>query len=227
MTFLTLIILSLACYRLTHLIVFDLIFAPIRNLFVKRDFSTMSFYLQGGPIRRFIGSIVNCFWCTGLWISFILTIAYFQTFNLSVFLQALAVAAIASLIETAWMKSVGFPEMRPGTQPKAERKGVHPSELVGKIALRTEPHKTTGDRSFCSTPITILAVSKSHILYRWEGSFRKGISNPDEPRILASDYLDENWTSYDDLMKLAEPNFLVRLLKKIKQISSKEENKNV
>jgi hypothetical protein len=122
-SFLALIILSLAVYRLTHLIVFDKIFEPIRNLFVIRDFYYMEFWLQGGTFRRAIGMIMICPWCSSLWVSFILTIAYYQQLSIFIFLQVLAYSAVASLIETAWMKFVGFPEMKPGTQ-KEENKNV-------------------------------------------------------------------------------------------------------
>jgi hypothetical protein len=87
---------------------------------------------------------------------------------------------------------------------------MYPKQLVGKMALRTKAHQSTGSRSFMDNPITIIAVTESHILYRWEGNFRNIISIPDEICILASDYIDDNWTSYDKLMKLAEPRFPIK-----------------
>jgi hypothetical protein len=93
---------------------------------------------------------------------------------------------------------------------------MHPSKLIGKKVLRTKAHQSTGSRSFMDGPITILTVTDSHILYRWEGSFRNIIPNPDEPCILASDYLDDNWTSYDDLMALIDPKIHIKLMAKLK-----------
>jgi hypothetical protein len=87
---------------------------------------------------------------------------------------------------------------------------MYPKQLIGRKVLRTKAHKSTGSRSFMDNPITIIAVSESHILYRWEGNFRKLLTNPDEICILASDYIDDNWTSYDKLMKLTEPKFPVK-----------------
>lgn len=107
------IILSLAAYRLTHLVVFDQIFTPIRDLFVTRDSPNKTFTLQGGRLRRFIGNILKCPWCAGLWVSALIIISYhyFETITYQICLL-LAIAAIQSLMETGWMKSVGFPEMK-------------------------------------------------------------------------------------------------------------------
>lgn len=109
------IIFSMAAYRLTHLLVFDKIVEPIRNLFVKRDFSgpVPTFTLQGGKLRRFIGKLLNCHWCAGIWVAggMALTYRMFPGAANWIFL-ALAAAAALSLIETAWLKIVGFPEMR-------------------------------------------------------------------------------------------------------------------
>lgn len=65
------IIISLAAYRLTHLLVFDKITEPVRSLFVTRDFHgpLKTFTLHGGPLRRFIGKALICHWCTGIWAS--------------------------------------------------------------------------------------------------------------------------------------------------------------
>lgn len=45
-------LLILASYRLTHLVVFDRITAPVRN-----------------ALKRWLGPLVSCFWCGGVWIS--------------------------------------------------------------------------------------------------------------------------------------------------------------
>lgn len=125
MTFLHLIILSLAAFRLTHLIVYDKIFEPIRNMFVKRDFSGMRignypiYELQGGRIRRTIGTIMNCHWCAGLWVSAVMVYGFYSVTEFNdipmFFYMILAVSAIVSLLETVWQKVVRFPEMMEGT----------------------------------------------------------------------------------------------------------------
>jgi hypothetical protein len=105
------IILTLAAYRLTHLIVFDRIFEPIRRLFVVRYFGEGHYILQGGVVRSFIGRIMVCHWCTGVWVSVALVIGWmFTTVTFGICL-ALAVSALLSLIETVWEKAVGVPEL--------------------------------------------------------------------------------------------------------------------
>ncbi len=52
-----LLILALAAFRLTHLIVFDKIMEPLRRPFVG---------------RRFFGTLVTCYWCAGVWVAGIL-----------------------------------------------------------------------------------------------------------------------------------------------------------
>jgi hypothetical protein len=105
------IILTLAAYRLTHLIVFDRIFEPIRRLFVVRYFGEGHYILQGGAVRSFIGRLILCHWCTGVWVSVAL-VAGWMTLSLMYWIcLALAVSAVLSLIETVWEKAVGVPEL--------------------------------------------------------------------------------------------------------------------
>lgn len=52
-----LLILVLASYRLTHLLVFDKIAEPIRNRI---------------PGHGYLAYLVRCYWCAGVWISAIL-----------------------------------------------------------------------------------------------------------------------------------------------------------
>lgn len=49
-----LLLLALAAFRLTHLVVFDKITEPMRKPF------------EGRP---FLGTLVTCYWCAGIWIS--------------------------------------------------------------------------------------------------------------------------------------------------------------
>ncbi|HYF94059.1 MAG TPA: DUF1360 domain-containing protein [Symbiobacteriaceae bacterium] len=54
MNWLDLAVLMLASYRLTHLIVFDSIMEPVRHR------------LEPVP---FIGELIGCYWCAGVWVS--------------------------------------------------------------------------------------------------------------------------------------------------------------
>ncbi|HWI66116.1 MAG TPA: DUF1360 domain-containing protein [Symbiobacteriaceae bacterium] len=61
MTWLDLALLVLASFRLTHLIVFDAIMEPVRT--------------RLEPIR-FVGEVVSCYWCCGIWASGALVAAH-------------------------------------------------------------------------------------------------------------------------------------------------------
>lgn len=109
------IIICLATYRLTHLMVFDKIFEPIRKLFVLRSPGEMkgqfvlTYELQGGPVRQFFGNVLNCFWCAGIWVAAAIVIAYRLWPDISIWVYyALAAAAVQSLLEQRWVKSVGL-----------------------------------------------------------------------------------------------------------------------
>lgn len=116
MTILTFLILSLSVYRITHLLVIDMIFEPVRKYFVVRNFHTTierpypTYELQGGFIRRFIGKVLICYWCTGIWVSAVTVIAFYRPFELTTSIPLIfALAAVQSLVETVWAKSVGYP----------------------------------------------------------------------------------------------------------------------
>jgi hypothetical protein len=118
MTLFEFIVLGLASYRITHLLVFDKIFEPVREWFVARSISfdrsgvAIEYRLQGGPIRHFIGGMLNCPWCASIWASAAVVVAYLFVWWVIYVLEALAIAAMVGLIETVWMKYVGMPEMR-------------------------------------------------------------------------------------------------------------------
>lgn len=117
---LTFLILALATYRITHLLVYDKVFEPIRNFFVIRIFVAKTtgpciyFELQGCRLRRFVGMILNCPWCAGVWVStgVILLNQLGPSWLYFIWVIA-AAAAMQSLLETAWIKAVGYPEMTP------------------------------------------------------------------------------------------------------------------
>ena len=53
-----LIILALAVYRLSRLIIEDTVFIPIRE-----------FIWSKVPADRGVGYLITCYWCTGFWVS--------------------------------------------------------------------------------------------------------------------------------------------------------------
>ncbi len=73
--------------------------------------------------------------------------------------------------------------------------------LVGKKAIRTKPVKLGNgsyDYSYTDSPITILAVTDSHIVCR------SGWCNSRDRHILDARWVDDGWTSYDGLMEITD-----------------------
>ncbi len=84
------LVLSLAVFRLTHLLVFDLVFDFIRHYYKKR----------GGLFATTTNELLYCPWCVSIWLGVLVVFFYLwipQTFY--IFL-ALAFSAVASLLET-------------------------------------------------------------------------------------------------------------------------------
>ncbi|MBD3110161.1 DUF1360 domain-containing protein [Bacillus sp. AGMB 02131] len=102
------IILSLACFRLTRLIVYDKITAFLRKPFFdeveEKDKKTGTYDIYYVPkpsgIRKWIGELLSCYWCTGIWSATALVIfAFFYPVWYGYVAIVLAVAGLASLIE--------------------------------------------------------------------------------------------------------------------------------
>jgi len=101
------VILILASYRLTHLIVFDQITSFIREPFfsikTRENFAgELEEYpeIKGTGVRHFIGSILSCYWCAGIWCSiFVVLFYYFVPFGYPILL-ILAIAGAAAIIES-------------------------------------------------------------------------------------------------------------------------------
>ena len=99
----TFMILVLASYRLTHLIVFDKITEFIRDPFLRKTTT----FTPGGevvtkkePTSKF-GYLLNCYWCTGIWISAIIVSIFALTpkFSLPVFF-VFSIAGAQAILET-------------------------------------------------------------------------------------------------------------------------------
>jgi hypothetical protein len=102
LSWMTYIMLILASYRLTHLIVFDKITEFIRKPFVKKikvetDGGTKS---KEVPTSLF-GYLLKCYWCAGFWCSFLLGGAYLLFPKVTfVIILILSVAGGQSILET-------------------------------------------------------------------------------------------------------------------------------
>lgn len=86
---LELVILSLAVYRVTRLIVQDSILEPVRDRIFRRF----------NPQRSSLGYLLTCTWCMSLWVA--LPTVLFYAYNPSITLLVgciFALSAVASLI---------------------------------------------------------------------------------------------------------------------------------
>ncbi len=103
------VLFSLAVFRLTRLIVFDTIMAPLRNLFhdevEEKDEKTGQIetyiVMKGKGFRAWIGELLSCYWCTGVWCTAILLILYALIPTAAEWLiLLLAIAGFAGMLET-------------------------------------------------------------------------------------------------------------------------------
>jgi hypothetical protein len=101
-SWMTYIILILASYRLTHLIVFDKITEFIRKPFVKKVKVETENGVESKEIpTSMFGYLLKCYWCAGVWSAFLLGGAYLL-FPRVVFviIFILSIAGAQSIIET-------------------------------------------------------------------------------------------------------------------------------
>lgn len=111
-SFIELIIISLASFRLTRLIVFDKITEFLRSPFFEEEIEINEsgeeevYYVpKKGFVVGFIGELLSCHWCTGVWSSIAVCILYYFFPNYATpILLILAVAGIASIIEVLVQK---------------------------------------------------------------------------------------------------------------------------
>ena len=111
MDFFSLCMLGLAAFRLTRLIVFDTITERLRMIFLEEvtenelEGETVYIVPRGKGVRKFIGELISCYWCTGIWVSGFLVAFYALYPMIAIWILAiLSVAAVASVIETILQK---------------------------------------------------------------------------------------------------------------------------
>jgi hypothetical protein len=106
-TFINLLILSLASFRLTRLIVFDKITEFLRKPFfdevIEENSGEVEIYYtpkQKGW-KRFVGELLSCYWCTGIWSAVgIVGMYYLSPVFFTPVILILAIAGAASILET-------------------------------------------------------------------------------------------------------------------------------
>lgn len=99
----TYLMIILASYRFTHLIVFDKITEFLRNPFLRKEKVVDAeghVSTKKTPTSMF-GYLLNCYWCTGIWSAIILGIAYLMIPHIAkpvIFI--LSIAGAQAIMET-------------------------------------------------------------------------------------------------------------------------------
>ncbi|MFS0882787.1 DUF1360 domain-containing protein [Metabacillus niabensis] len=107
MTWLHLILFAFASFRLTRLIVFDKITGFIRYPFHKEieevdDAGNVEVYIEmkGTGLRAWIGELLSCYWCTGVWCTAFLYGSWLiWPTGVEPLIVILAIAGMAGIIE--------------------------------------------------------------------------------------------------------------------------------
>jgi hypothetical protein len=113
--FWNIIIFGLAAFRLTRLIVFEKITEFIRNPFFdesieKDEYGNEEVYFtpKTSGLKGWMGELLSCHWCTGIWVSIFLYFLYLHFPKIGQpLIMVLAIAAIGSMIETILSKIIG------------------------------------------------------------------------------------------------------------------------
>lgn len=107
-TWMEIVIISLASFRLTRLIVFDKITEFLRAPFFEEEIEMNNegeeeiYYVpKKGIPTHFFGELLSCYWCTGVWSTLGICIFYFMwPIYATPILIVLAIAGVAAIIET-------------------------------------------------------------------------------------------------------------------------------
>ena len=83
------VVIILASYRMTRILVFEKIFKYFRNVLKKRE----DLYLIGT-----LHAIITCPWCAGVWVTLIIVVFYFLVPFGEVLVYVLALAGVASMV---------------------------------------------------------------------------------------------------------------------------------
>jgi len=106
-TLLNIALLALASFRLTRLLVFDKITEFIREPFFdefeeENEEGVLEVYYlpKKSGVKKFMGDLLSCYWCTGIWVSAFIVVAYYISPDYSTpIILILAVAGSASILE--------------------------------------------------------------------------------------------------------------------------------
>ncbi|WP_273122501.1 DUF1360 domain-containing protein [Metabacillus sp. HB246100] len=107
LSWLELMLIGLASFRLTRLIVFDKITTFLRAPFHKEveevnEAGEVEIFIEikGTGVRSWIGELLSCYWCTGVWCAaFLYGMDQVFPFIGEPFVMILAIAGFAGIIE--------------------------------------------------------------------------------------------------------------------------------
>lgn len=112
-TWIQLFILAFASFRLTHLIVYDDIMQWLRSPFIsithindEHGNVISNKKPKGSGIRYWIGALLSCHWCTGIWCAGFLSALQFYAPHFYPLIVMFAIAALAALIETYLLRKM-------------------------------------------------------------------------------------------------------------------------
>jgi hypothetical protein len=102
----------LACFRLTRLLCFDVITEWMRKPFYyiieeEQEDGTIEEYVEakGTGLRKFIGLLLSCYWCTGMWCAIFIYAGYIFLPTITYpLISILAIAGAASFLEATLEK---------------------------------------------------------------------------------------------------------------------------
>ena len=106
-SWINLVILILAAFRLTRLIMYDEITSFIRDPFltITTDYddnieNTHNIENKGSGLRYWIGTLLTCHWCVGIWSSIIIVSLYYCLSSSFPLLLIFAIAGASSFISS-------------------------------------------------------------------------------------------------------------------------------
>lgn len=108
------ILLVLASFRITRLMVYDRITEFIRRLVLEEvteknevGEDVVYYVSKSGKVRGFFGELISCYWCTGVWSAiFLILLYYFLPFIYTPFVLVFAIAGAAAFIEAILQKLI-------------------------------------------------------------------------------------------------------------------------
>jgi hypothetical protein len=108
MTWIYLTLFVFATFRLTRLIVFDKITTFIRKPFHKivedqdEEGNRITYLeIKGKGLRRWIGELLSCYWCTGIWCAVGIYFSYVAVPHIAIpIITILAIAGCAGIVES-------------------------------------------------------------------------------------------------------------------------------